>query len=169
MRSFSIFSLWLISLSIMPSRSTHVLTNSRFPFVFRSVQFSRSVVSDSLRPYGLQHARLPCPPPAPEACWNSCPSSQWCHPTVSSSVILWFYSWIILHCLPPLILCLFSFGPVPSLWFQVSLASPLCHVVMCRVLGRVEVGQAVSCSSCFFKSLLAYLQFSGAVCMCTGK
>ena len=46
-----------------------------------SVQFSHSVVSDSLRPYELQHARLPYPSPIPRACPNSCPSSQWCHPT----------------------------------------------------------------------------------------
>ena len=52
-----------------------------------SVQFSRSVVSDSLRPHGLQHARLPCPSPTPGACSNSCPLNRWCHPTVSSSVI----------------------------------------------------------------------------------
>ena len=43
-------------------------------------QFSHSIVSDSLRPQGLQHARLPSPSPAPRACSNSCPSSQWCHP-----------------------------------------------------------------------------------------
>ena len=52
-----------------------------------SVQFSRSVVSDSLRPHGLQHARLPCPSPTPRACSNSCPLSQWCYPTISSSVV----------------------------------------------------------------------------------
>ena len=46
--------------------------------------FRRSVVSDSLWPHGLQHARLPCPPPTPRACSNSCPSSQWCHSTISS-------------------------------------------------------------------------------------
>ena len=43
-------------------------------------------MSDSLRPHGLQHARLPCPSPAPRACSNSCPSGWWCHPTISSSV-----------------------------------------------------------------------------------
>ena len=47
-----------------------------------SVQFSRSVVSDSLRPHELQHARPPCPSPTPGACSNSCPSSRWCHPTL---------------------------------------------------------------------------------------
>ena len=52
-----------------------------------SVQFSHSVMSDSLWPHGLEHTRLPCPYPAPRACSNSCPSSQWCHPTISSSVI----------------------------------------------------------------------------------
>ena len=41
----------------------------------------------TLRSHGLQHARLPCPSPSPRACSNSCPSSQWCHPTISSSVI----------------------------------------------------------------------------------
>ena len=52
-----------------------------------SVQFSRSVVSDSLPPHGLQHTRPPCPSPTPGACSNSCPSSRWYHPTISSSVI----------------------------------------------------------------------------------
>ena len=51
-----------------------------------SSQFSLSVVSDSLRPHGLQHARLPSPSPTPGAYSNSCPSSQWCHPTISSWV-----------------------------------------------------------------------------------
>ena len=46
-----------------------------------------SVVSDSLWPHGLQHARLPCPSPSTRACSNPCPLSQWCHPTISSSVI----------------------------------------------------------------------------------
>ena len=52
-----------------------------------SIQFSHSVVSDSLRPNSLQHARPPCPSPTPGACSNSCPSSQWCHPTSSPSVV----------------------------------------------------------------------------------
>ena len=51
-----------------------------------SVQFSRSVVSDSLKPHGLRHARPPCPSPAPRVYSNSCPLSRWCHPTISSSV-----------------------------------------------------------------------------------
>ena len=52
-----------------------------------SVQFSHSIVSDSSWPHGLQHARPPCPSPAPGVYSNSCPSSQWCHPTISSCVI----------------------------------------------------------------------------------
>ena len=48
--------------------------------------FSHSVVSDSLHPCGLQHARLPCPSPTPRACSNSSPLSRWCHSTISSSV-----------------------------------------------------------------------------------
>ena len=52
-----------------------------------AVQFSRSVVSDSLRPHALQHARPPCPSPTPGVHSDSCPSSRWCHPTISSSVI----------------------------------------------------------------------------------
>ena len=49
--------------------------------------FSRSAVSDSLRPHGLQHARLPCPSPSPGVCSNSHPLNRWCHPTISSSVV----------------------------------------------------------------------------------
>ena len=52
-----------------------------------SVQFSHSFVSNSLQPYGLQHTRLPCPSPTPGAYSNSCPLSQWCHWTISSSVV----------------------------------------------------------------------------------
>ena len=51
-----------------------------------SVQFSHSVVSDSLWPHELQHAKFPCPSLSPRVCSNSCPLSWWCHPTISSSV-----------------------------------------------------------------------------------
>ena len=71
-----------------------------------SVQFSHSVVSNSLRPHGLQYAKLPCPLPTPGVCTNSHPSSQWCHPTISSSVI-------------PFSSCLQSFLELGS--FQMSL------------------------------------------------
>ena len=55
--------------------------------VSSSVQFSCSVVSDSLRPHESQCARPPCPSPTPGVYLNSCPSSQWCHPAISSSVV----------------------------------------------------------------------------------
>ena len=54
---------------------------------FSSVQFSPSVVSDSLRPHASQHARPPCPSPTPRILSNSCPSSRWCHLAISSSVV----------------------------------------------------------------------------------
>ena len=62
-----------------------------------SVQFSHSVMSNSLRPHESQHARLPCPSPTPGVHPNSWASSQWCHPAISSSVVP-FFSW--LHSLP---------------------------------------------------------------------
>ena len=56
-------------------------------FILLSVQFICSVLSHFLQPHKLQHTRLPCPSPTPGAYSNSCPLSQWCHPTISSSVI----------------------------------------------------------------------------------
>ena len=64
-----------------------LLFDRHFHSFISSVQFSCTVKYDSLRPHGLQHARLPCPSPTPGACSNSCPSSQWNHPTISSSVV----------------------------------------------------------------------------------
>ena len=58
---------------------------------------SHSVVSNSLWPHGLQHTRLPCPSLSPGACSNSCPLSQWCHPTILSSVVPFFFC---LHSFP---------------------------------------------------------------------
>ena len=75
----------------------NTIFSDKFPWLFLetrlptqpllSVQFSRSVMSDSLWPHGLQHARLPCPSPTPGVYSNSCPLSRWCHPTISSSFI----------------------------------------------------------------------------------
>ena len=69
-----------------------ILAESKEAYLSRSynltsVQFSHSVVSNSLQPHGLQHARIPCPSPTPGACSNSCPSSCWCHPTISYSIV----------------------------------------------------------------------------------
>ena len=64
----------------------HYRVLSRVPYALQL--FSRSVMSDSLWPHGLQHAKLPCPSPAPRVCSNSCPLSQWCHPSISSFVLI---------------------------------------------------------------------------------
>ena len=58
-----------------------------YGYVFSSVQFSHSVMSDSFWPHESQHARPPCPSPTPGDYSNSCPSSQWCHAAISSSVV----------------------------------------------------------------------------------
>ena len=58
-----------------------------FPQIEDINQFSRSVLSDSLRPHEMQHARPPCPSPTPRVYPNPCPLSQWCHPAISSSIV----------------------------------------------------------------------------------
>ena len=73
-----------------PAKSSyhHTLSDSgQISDAFSSVQFNRSVVTDSLWPHELLHARPPCPSQTPGVYSNSCPSSRWCHPTISSSVI----------------------------------------------------------------------------------
>ena len=75
-------------------KESAVSLNIGFPVLlyikFSSVQFSHSVVSDSMRPYESQQARPPCPPQIPGVYSNSCPLSRWCHPAISSSVIPFF-------------------------------------------------------------------------------
>ena len=73
--------------------------------VLSSVQFSRSVVSDSLWPHELEHTRPPCPSPSPRVYSNSCPLSQWCHPAISFSVV-------------PFSSCLQSFPASGSFWMS---------------------------------------------------
>ena len=65
----------------------NVQMKGRVTYLFSSVQFSRSVVSDSLRPHEPQHARPPCPSPIPGVHPNPCPLCRWWHPTISSSVV----------------------------------------------------------------------------------
>ena len=64
-----------------------IFLSTSYILYLRSVQFSHSVMSDSLRPHESQHARPPCLSPTPGVHPNSCPSSRWCHPAISSSVI----------------------------------------------------------------------------------
>ena len=70
----------------IPIHTTMTYVSLSF-YSVQSVQFSRSVVSDSLQPHELQHARPPCPSPTPGIYSNSCPSSQWCHPAISFSLV----------------------------------------------------------------------------------
>ena len=70
----------------MPLRS-QVLLSLHFAGYQSVSQFSCSVMSDSLWPHGLQHARPPCPSQTPRIYSNSCPSHRWCHPTISSSIV----------------------------------------------------------------------------------
>ena len=74
---------WMLSHKIGIKAMLFSLTTPQFS----SVQFSRSVVSDSLQPHESQHTRPPCPSPTPRVHSDSCPSSQWCHPAISSSVV----------------------------------------------------------------------------------
>ena len=80
--------MWLTANTMATHLLIHPIQGKALALIrFHSVQFSRSVGSDSLRPHELQHARTPCPSPTPGVYSNPCPSSQWCHPTISSSVI----------------------------------------------------------------------------------
>ena len=77
-------------LCFMEKRSWYTQENlicSPISYSFSSVQSLSRVWLSWLQLHGLQHSRLPCPSPTPRACSNSCPLSQWCHPTISSSVI----------------------------------------------------------------------------------
>ena len=85
---------------------------------FSSVQISRSVVSDSLWPHELQHARPPCPSPTPGVHSDSCPSSQWCHPAISSSAV-------------PISSC----PPIPPSIRVLSNESTLCNPMDCSTPG----------------------------------
>ena len=82
-----------VNIIFFPSDPCSFIERATLPHcsaVFSSVQFSHSVVFDSFWPHGLQHAKPPCPSPTPRVYSNSCPLSQWCHPTISSSVVPFF-------------------------------------------------------------------------------
>ena len=73
--------------SVVPRLESYMFLHIYKFVMISSVQFGRSVVSDSLWPHELQHTRPPCLPPTPGVYSNSCPSSWWCHPATSSSVV----------------------------------------------------------------------------------
>ena len=127
------------------------------------VQFSRSVMSDSLQPHGLQlqQTRLPCPSPTPGACSNSCPLSWWCHPTISFSVV-------------PFSSCLQSFPASGSLPMSQSFASSgqnigalaSASVLSMNIQGWLPLGltglislQSKELSSVFFNTAVQKHQF----------
>ena len=80
---------WAKDVNICVTKDIEMENKQRkmIPIICHTVQLSRSVVSDSLRSHELQHARPPCPSPTPRVHSNSHPSSQWCHPAISSSVV----------------------------------------------------------------------------------
>ena len=109
----------------------------------RWLWFGHKVTCDSLRPLGLQHARLPCPSLSPRVCSNSCPSSPWCHPAISSSVI-------------PLSSCLQSFPTSGSFLMsqlfasgdQSTGASASTSVVLMNIQGWFPLGLAGLITCC---------------------
>ena len=126
-------------------------------------KFSHSVMSNFLWPHGLQYARLPCPSPTPGACSNSCPLSQWCHPTISSSVV--HFS------------CLQSFpvsGSFPMSWLFASGdqsigASASASVLPMNIQGWFPLGltilislQSKRCSRVFSSTTVRKHQFLGS-------
>ena len=77
-------------MTVKNGMALHLRLNSNYIIklaLSNSLQFSRSDMSDSLRPHGLQHARPPCPSPTPRVYSYSCPLSRWCYPAISSSVV----------------------------------------------------------------------------------
>ena len=96
------------------------------PCVMSSVQFSRSVVSDSLRPHGLQHARLPYPSPIPGVYSNSRSLSWWCHPTISSFVV-------------PFSSCLLFSLQSKWTWYHRSSLTSLCLGILIALRGLNEL------------------------------
>ena len=78
---------WQTDVETMETVTDLIFLGSKITMGRDSVQFSHSVMSNSLRPHEPQHARPPCPSPTPGVHLNPCPSSQWCHPTISSSVV----------------------------------------------------------------------------------
>ena len=104
--------------------------------VFFSVRLSHSVVSDSMWPHELQHTRLLCPSPTPRACSDLCPSSQWCHPTISSSVIPFSSVSNKFQCLPHIFPTILFLLQNVLLFFLKKWRVESFKKLMCRCFGK---------------------------------
>ena len=125
--------------------------------------FCCQVTSCSLPPHRLQHARLPCPSPSPGVCPHSCPLNQWCHPTISSSVALFF-------CLP----CFPASGPFPRSWLfalgsQSVRTSASASVLRMSIKGWFSwrLADLISLLSKGLSSLLQYHNLKAAIFQCS--
>ena len=134
--------------------------SSSFNTSFRSDQISRSVLSDSLRPHESQHARPPCPSPTPGVHWDSRPSSQWCHPAISSSVIPF-------SSCPQFLPSKLKDLALPSA-FEICYASLPLHCSSCGCCSVADVWTfQVSCGNCGLSSSLPLSCLSGTYTLST--
>ena len=127
---------------------------------YRISQFSRSVLSDSLQPYGLQHSRLLCPSLSPRVWSNSCPLSQWCNPTVSSSVVPFSFCFQSLPASGP-----FPVNQLFTSGSQSSWASASASVLPMNIQGWFPVGLTglISLLSKGLKSLLNHHNLKASI------
>ena len=112
-------------------------------------------MSDSLRPRGLQHARPPCPSPAPGVHWNSCPLSRWCHPTISSSVALNSFSSLqttMKHCDIPFSYKNLTFNSLVKIQgdlLAVPMTAGMCSLIFIQVLALTWSRSRQKCRMCY--------------------
>ena len=159
-----------LGFSFQPSLSYSMMSPEAF-FLFRSVQFSCLVMSNSLHPHGLQHARPPCPSPTPRVYSNSCPLSQWCHPTnlILCGPLLFppsvfpkirvFSNESVLHIRWPKYWS-FSFSISPSNEYSGLISFRLDLLDLCLSLSFFKINSIVFCGQLRAKSCQFFLQVS---------
>ena len=131
---------------------------------FSSVHFSRSVVSDSLWPYQLQHTRPPCSLPTPGVHSNSCPLSRWCHPAISSSVFL-----LLLSPIPPSIRVFSNESTLRMRWpkyWSFSLSISPCNEYSALIYFRMDWLDLLAVQGTL-KSLLQYHNSKASILQCS--
>ena len=128
-----------------------------------SVQFIRSVVSNSLQPHGMQHTRLPCPSPTPRACSNSCPSSQWCHPNILSTAIPFSFCLQSFPASGSFLIQFFESGG-QTIWASASVSIPPMNIQDWFLLGLTGLTSLLSkgLSRVFLNTTVQKHQFFGA-------